>query len=185
MIVAQLCEYTKPHLIVHLNGWILCSVSYNLKDIVLGETGAWLTYLHPSWSLPYRATDLEGCWESFTCTLSGVYPGTRKLRERTDSFQGPRVKNLDWDKNQVSWFSISRLFLHRTLRQVPCIITAWALAGVAQWIEHRLWNKGLPFRFPVRAHAWVAGQVPSTGRWRSNTHTDISLPLFLLLFPSV
>ena len=36
-----------------------------------------------------------------------------------------------------------------------------ALAGVAQWIEHRLQIKGLPVQFPVRAHAWVVGQVPS------------------------
>ena len=27
---------------------------------------------------------------------------------------------------------------------------------------------GLPVQFPVRAHAWVAGQVPSGGRVRGN-----------------
>ena len=35
-----------------------------------------------------------------------------------------------------------------------------ALASVAQWIEHRLGTKGWLVRFPVRAHAWAAGQVP-------------------------
>ena len=30
--------------------------------------------------------------------------------------------------------------------------------------------KGLPVRFPVRAHVWVAGQVPSRGCMRGN-HT--------------
>ena len=39
-------------------------------------------------------------------------------------------------------------------------------------------------RFPVRAHAWVAGQVPGWGHVRGNqsmflSHIDISLPLFL------
>ena len=43
-----------------------------------------------------------------------------------------------------------------------------ALAGVAQWIEHRLQTKGSLVWFPVRAHAWVVGQVPSRGRMRGN-----------------
>ena len=59
-----------------------------------------------------------------------------------------------------------------------------ALAGVAQWIERRLWTNGSPARFPVRAHAWVGGQVPSGGHVSSN-HTlmflslSASLPLSL------
>ena len=48
-----------------------------------------------------------------------------------------------------------------------------ALAGVAQWIECRLQTKGLPVQFPVRAHAWVVGQVPSGGHMRGN-HTCFS-----------
>ena len=52
-----------------------------------------------------------------------------------------------------------------------------ALAGVAQWIEHGLQTKGLPVQFPLRAHAWVVGQVPSTGRVRGN-HTLIVLSSF-------
>ena len=54
------------------------------------------------------------------------------------------------------------------------------LAGVAQWIERGLQSKGLPVRFPVRAHVWVAGQVPSGGHTRGN-HTLI----FLSLSPSL
>ena len=53
---------------------------------------------------------------------------------------------------------------------------AQALAGVAQWIESGLRTKGSPVRFPVRAHAWVAGQVPSGGHVRSN-HTLMFLSL--------
>ena len=46
-----------------------------------------------------------------------------------------------------------------------------ALAGVAQWTECQ------PVRFPVGAHAWVAGQVPSAGCARDNyTLMFLSLP---------
>ena len=37
-------------------------------------------------------------------------------------------------------------------------------------------TKGSPLRFPVRAHAWVAGQVPSGGCMRGN-HTLMFLSL--------
>ena len=57
------------------------------------------------------------------------------------------------------------------------------LACVAQWIERGLGTKGLPGQFPVRAHAWVAGQVPSGGYVRGN-HTLMFLSLFVSLpFP--
>ena len=45
-------------------------------------------------------------------------------------------------------------------------------------------------KFPVRAHAWVLGQVPRWGDVRGNQsmyllHIDVSLPLFLPPFPSL
>ena len=51
-----------------------------------------------------------------------------------------------------------------------------SLDGVAQWIECRLQTKGSLVQFPVRAHAWVVGQVPSRGHVRGN-HTLIFLSL--------
>ena len=61
-----------------------------------------------------------------------------------------------------------------------------ALAGAAQWIELGLRTKGSPVRFPVRARAWVMDQVPSEGARERQTHTDVSLPLFLPpFFPSL
>ena len=51
-----------------------------------------------------------------------------------------------------------------------------ALAGVAQWLSTSLKTKGSPVRFPVRAHAWVVGQVPSRGCMRGN-HTLMFLSL--------
>ena len=45
-----------------------------------------------------------------------------------------------------------------------------SLAGIAQWIEHGLRTKGLPVQFPVRAHAWISGQVPRGATWEATTH---------------
>ena len=42
------------------------------------------------------------------------------------------------------------------------------LAGMAQWIEHQPANQGSLVQFPIKAHAWVAGQVPSLGGVRGN-----------------
>ena len=49
--------------------------------------------------------------------------------------------------------------------------------------------KGLLVQSPVRAHAWVVGQVLSWGHARGNwlmyfSHIDVSLSLFLPPFPS-
>ena len=41
-----------------------------------------------------------------------------------------------------------------------------ALAGVGQWIAH--WPVNQRVQFPVRAHAWVAVQVPIRGHVRGN-----------------
>ena len=45
-----------------------------------------------------------------------------------------------------------------------------------------LQTKGLLVQFPVRAHAWVAGQVPRKGRVRGN-HILMFLSLFSLPSP--
>ena len=56
----------------------------------------------------------------------------------------------------------------------PCLV---CLSGLSEGLQ----TKGSPVRFPVRAHAWVAGQVPSRGRVRGNhTLMFLSLP-----FPSL
>ena len=53
-----------------------------------------------------------------------------------------------------------------------------------------LQTKGFPVQSPVRAHAWVAGQVPGREHVRGHqlmflSHIDVSLPLFLPSFPSL
>ena len=61
---------------------------------------------------------------------------------------------------------------------------------MVQWIECQPANQVSPVQFPVRAHAWVVGQVASRGRVKGNqsidlSHIDVSLPLFLPPFPSL
>ena len=78
--------------------------------------------------------------------------------------------------------NIEILTLHNCISSITYIFKRLtpAMAGVAQWIECGLWTKGSPVQFPVRAHAWVASQVPSGGHMRGN-HTL----LFLSLSPSL
>ena len=57
--------------------------------------------------------------------------------------------------------------------------------GVAQWIEYWPANQGFLVWFPLRAHGWVAGQIPQYGAHERQPHIDVSLPLFLLPFPSL
>ena len=78
-------------------------------------------------------------------------------------------------KNQIWTFCTLDILRVTVPSFLKLIIVSWLckkmslfLAGVAQWIEHRLWTKGSPVRSPVRAHAWVAGQVPSGGYVRGN-----------------
>ena len=53
-----------------------------------------------------------------------------------------------------------------------------ALAGVASGLSAGLQTKGLLVLFPVKSHAWVAGQVLSRRRMRCN-HTLMFLSLSL------
>ena len=66
---------------------------------------------------------------------------------------------------------------------LPCMVWLSGLGIILQ-------SERLPVPFPVRAHAWIAGQVPIWGHARSNqsvslSHTDFSLPHFLPAFPSL
>ena len=40
-------------------------------------------------------------------------------------------------------------------------------------------TKGLQVQFPVRAHAWVAGQDPGGGAHERQPHIDVFLPFLL------
>ena len=71
----------------------------------------------------------------------------------------------------------------KTTEKEPWLV--W-LSGLSASLQ----TKGSLVRFPVRAHAWVAGQVSSWGRVRGNQstyllHIDVSLSLFLPSSPSL
>lgn len=88
MIVAQLWVYWNPLNCtlwwVNLMLWVIWKPFF-FKKVMLRETGARLTVLHLPLALP-TTIDLEGCLESFTCTVLGLlYPGKRKSGERSDS----------------------------------------------------------------------------------------------------
>ena len=64
------------------------------------------------------------------------------------------------------------------------------LTGMFSWLGVILQSERSPVQFLVGAHAWVAGLVPSWGHVRGNglmflSHINVSLPPFLLPFPSL
>ena len=118
----------------------------------------------------------------------GIEPGTlwftgrhsihwaTPAREGTTSWNwDTKWQNSLWETNLGSW-QIQSLDMHLSkLREQPQLV--W-LSGLSAG----LWTRGSPIQFPVRAHAWVAGQVPSRVSKRK-PHVGVSLPLFLPPFP--
>ena len=69
-------------------------------------------------------------------------------------------------------FQILQLSLNYLLKR---LFFSWLV-----WLSRlstSLWTKGSPVRFPVRAHAWVAGQVPSVRHMRGS-YTLMFLSLY-------
>ena len=58
-------------------------------------------------------------------------------------------------------------------------IHVWS--GVAQWIERQPVNQNFAGSIPVRAHAWVAGQVPIGGVRETNDQCFSHVLKFLSL----
>ena len=54
-----------------------------------------------------------------------------------------------------------------------------ALAGVAQWIEHRPANQGVAGSIPGQVTCLGCGPGPQLGACEGQPHIDVSLPLFL------
>ena len=77
------------------------------------------------------------------------------------------------------WLIYPRLTMCPTALGLTILRPCLALAGVAQWIE--LWpvNQRVAGSIPVRAHACVAGKVPSGSVRKRQPHVDVSLPLSL------
>ena len=65
-----------------------------------------------------------------------------------------------------------------------------ALAGVAQWMEHRPVHQKVTSSIPSQGTCLGCGPGPHLGRARGNwpvylSHISVSLPLFLPPFPSL
>ena len=60
-----------------------------------------------------------------------------------------------------------------------------ALAGVAQWIEHRPANQRVAGPIPSQGTCLGCGPGSQLGALEGKPHIDVSLPLFLLPFPSL
>ena len=60
-----------------------------------------------------------------------------------------------------------------------------ALAGVAQWIEHRPANQRVTISIPSQGTCLGCGPGSQLGAYKRQPHMDVSLPLFLLSFPSL
>ena len=117
------------------------------------------------------ALQIRGESEGYAKWNKVKYTGNQQWRgENQDSNQWYETKGRCKQPTGTEWRNKNSKKMRR------------ALAGVAQWIEHGLQTKGLLVRFPVRAHAWVAGQVPSGGFVRGN-HTLMFLYLYFS-FPS-
>ena len=76
----------------------------------------------------------------------------------------------------VKWHFSSVVFLPKTHNPVlPQLV--W-LSGLSTGLQ----TKGLLVRFPVRAHAWVVGQVPS---WEHPRGNQLMFPSLSPSFPSL
>ena len=88
----------------------------------------------------------------------------RGTRELSDQFTLKSYLVFTKRKCPKKWSTCECWHLERlTLKGTHLPWLAW-LSG----LRVGLWTKGSPVWFPVRAHAWVAGQVPSRGCMRGN-----------------
>ena len=78
-----------------------------------------------------------------------------------------------WGSTVTAFVVLAQAFV----ASLSTVSSYWKFAPWLVWLSGlsaSLWTTGSPVRFPVRAHAWVAGQVPSWGCARGN-HTLLFL----------
>ena len=89
------------------------------------------------------------------------------------SIQNTLIRKEKQGIEQNEWYVSTRSIKKKT-----------PVAGVGRGLSAILRTERSLVQFPVRAHAWVVGKVPSWGGVRGNQpHIDVSLPLFFSPFP--
>ena len=108
-----------------------------------------------------------------------------------------RINHVVLDYNWKSWYELTVLYRKHTVAEYACALMGISVctqdyfltlstekAQKQPWLvwlsglRPGMWTERLPVQFQVRAHAWVAGQVPSWGRGNRSmyiSHTDVSL----------
>ena len=107
---------------------------------------------------PHRAGGLTGTTSNPSHSPPPQFPPTRVPRILPE---GPNSLQLK-SKHQHHLPSLECSSRLRTKNRNS------ALSGVAQWVGHCPANRKVTGSIPVRAHAWVLGQVPSWGHARVN-----------------
>ena len=126
--------------------------------------------------LSHFECDVVVAHSTHTCSLNGVYHPHGLVQ---------------WSRH-CSCMHISVYFpwLPGYIDVAQTILTVLTMVGLLPWLVwFSSWvlackSKGHWFNSQSRAHAWVAGQVPSRGYARGN-HTLMFLSLFLPPFPSL
>ena len=134
-------------------------------------------------------------WKIWPCKLSdGIVPGSQMTSghwkhvchappRRPQHFSFSHCVKGHSTNHHFTWHNI------RVSRSYLRVVNEGVLNnGISPWLvwlselSAGLQTKGSPIQFPVRAHAWVEGQVPSRGCLRGN-HTVMFLSLSFSLLP--
>ena len=91
------------------------------------------------------------------------------LQETTVKWMKPRVKSMIWNIKK-----------QKTTNQ-----NNKTLASMVQWIEHQIANQRGASSIPSQGTSLGCGPGPQQGVFERQPHIDVSLPLFLLPFPSL
>ena len=122
-------------------------------------------YNHPM----YNANRTVGVHYTWECIMHGKVP---YLLEKNVCV-----------KNSYTIFNSVVTIIYWRVTLCPWLVWLSGLGIILQTKKLLVW-------FPVRAHAWVASQIPDWGHARGNcsmflSHIGVSLPLFYLPFPSL
>ena len=90
-------------------------------------------------------------------------------------------KNEEWEIRKV----VQKIWGQCSWDDFNVYLKSFALAGVAQWTKCQPVNQKVASWIPSQDTCLGCGPGPQWGVYERQTHTDVSLPLFLLPFPSL